>query len=153
MNKEDDNEWTPLRMAISEKNLEIIQLLSTNGANLNLIDTVGWTPLTYAIEDPDNIEELEKENIEIVKLLVENGANMNIYDGSGATAFQEAIMQKRKKILKFCLDNGANLTMRTLYKRNNALELAMKDNHVDILKQLIIHNMEISRFSCHSDFS
>ena len=46
-------------MAISEKNLEIIQLLSTNGANLNLIDTVGLTPLTYAIEDSDNIDSVE----------------------------------------------------------------------------------------------
>ena len=60
VNKEDDNEWTPLRMAISEKNLEIIQLLSTNGANLNLIDTAdGLTPLTYAIEDSDNIDSVE----------------------------------------------------------------------------------------------
>ena len=133
-------------MAISEKNHEIIQLLSTNGANLNLIYTAdGLTPLTYAIEDSDDVEEFEKDNIEMFQLLVENGANMN--------AFQESIMQKRKKILKFCLDNGANLAMRTVYKRNNALELAMKDNHVDILKQLIIHSMEISRFSCHSDFS
>ena len=116
----------------------IIQLLLTNGANLNLIDTSGWTPLTYAIDDPDNVEALEKDNIEIVKLLVENGANINIYGGFGATAFQEATMLKRKKILKFCLDNGANLAMRTVYKSLNALELAMKENHIDILKQLII---------------
>ena len=40
-------------------------------------------------------------------------------------------------IVKFFRENGADLAMRTVNFTNNAVEIAMKNDHVDILKQLV----------------
>ena len=50
--------------AIAHQNLEITRILTTNGANINFIDSGGWTPLAEAVC---------VKNMEIVRFLVENG--------------------------------------------------------------------------------
>ena len=77
--------------------------------------------------------------MEIVKFLVENGADVNIHNGNGGTSFHETIIRKYTKTFNYCLDNGANLALRTVNFRNNSLELAMKHNRTDMLKQLFYH--------------
>ena len=67
-------------------NTEIMKLLIENGANVNLIDTAGETPLTYAIHC---------NNLEATNLLIENGANMNLIDGSGWLPLNVAIFAKK----------------------------------------------------------
>ena len=42
-------------------------------------------------------------------------------------------------MFNYFLDNGANIALRTVKFRNNSLELAMKHNRTDMLKQLIYH--------------
>ena len=114
--------------SIAQQILEITRLLITNGANINFINSGGWTPLADAV----NVQ-----NMEIVRFLVENGADVNIHDRNGGTAFHETIIRKDTKMFNYFLDNGANLDVRTANFRNNSFELAMKHNHTDMLKQLI----------------
>ena len=137
VNQEDGKGRTPLRIAIYKNNLEIITLLSKNGANLNSIDSLGWTPLTYStllyIE--------KKKNLEIVKLLVENGADMNDHCGSFANAFHVAILANNLEMVKFFMENGADFKIQTrcphVQQNSNSFELAMKEDQMNILKQLL----------------
>ena len=130
VNQEDNNGWTPLVASIAHQNLEITRILTTNGANINFIDSGGRTPLCNAVG---------VQNMEIVKFLVENGADVNIHNGNGGTSFHETIIRKYTKTFNYFLDNGANLALRTVNFRNNSLELAMKHNRTDMLKQLFYH--------------
>ena len=68
---------------------------------------------------------------------MENGAAINTHDWDGASPFQNAVFENRMAIVKFFRENGANLVMRTINLKNNAVELAMKNDHIEIFKQLV----------------
>ena len=80
---------------------------------------------------------MHKKNMEIIEFLVENGAKMNYLGISYVTPFQIAILQNDTEIIKFFKDKGANLSIRDLRFNYNSFELAIKDNRVDVLKQLL----------------
>ena len=100
----------------------------SKGANLNPKLPNGQSQLSIAVV---------KDNLVIAKLLVEKDAEINTHDGNGATPFQKAVFVNHRAIVKFFKGNGANLVIRTVNFKNNAVELAMKHNHLNILKQLI----------------
>ena len=62
-----------MNLAIVEGKIEIITLLIQNGADVNLIDHLGWTPLCWSIT---------KDKFKIVEILIANGANPNMLDAS-----------------------------------------------------------------------
>ena len=56
-------------MAICKCNIKILTLLIERGADINLVDSIGWTPITKAVN----------ENImEIIKILISKGADLNL---------------------------------------------------------------------------
>jgi ankyrin repeat protein len=105
--------------------IEIARLLVKNGADVDLIDKYGITPLHIAVRYniPDlvsllvekgadvNIENdygftplilaVHLNNVEMVRLLVEEGVDVNIKNVSGVTALDLAIKLKRKEIADF----------------------------------------------------
>lgn len=67
---------TPLSTAMWQRNLDVLRALLDYGADPNLPDYAGKTPVSYGVE-----------NIESVRLLVEEyGADINVPDHSGHTA-------------------------------------------------------------------
>ena len=69
-----------------------LKLLLNYGANPNLTDSAGRTPLHIAVA--------EKENQKLVSLLLERGADPRIKDRSGRTAFDYAVGNKIKTMLR-----------------------------------------------------
>jgi len=67
---------TPVHMAVARDNIEMVQLLLDNGADITLPDENGWwnTPLAEAIS---------RKNIDMVQLLLDNGATINIQNKHG----------------------------------------------------------------------
>jgi ankyrin repeat protein len=55
----------------------MVAFLLDNGADIDKVDGVGWTPLMEAIMD---------EMTELVKYLIEKGADKSIANARGATA-------------------------------------------------------------------
>ena len=85
-----DNIQPPLLLAVHWLHMDVIKLLIENGADLNIKDELGNTPL---------IDSIENGNYEITSLLLQYGANMNIQNKDGEYA-NELIDKKFKQIQK-----------------------------------------------------
>ena len=59
--------WTPLHRASVKNYFKIANLLIQNGANINAIDTFGYTPLVWAVKC---------DAIEIADVLLQRGSNV-----------------------------------------------------------------------------
>lgn len=71
--------------------LEVVQLLLKNGANVNLANKSGWTPL---------MEACYRDNQQIARLLLENKADANAKDKDGKTALNIALNNNYLEIVK-----------------------------------------------------
>ena len=70
----------------------MIQVLIGEGANPNLCNGIGRSPLSEAILI---------HSLEIATFLVENGANVNAVDADGYSPFHKAVKSDSAKILKY----------------------------------------------------
>ena len=68
----------------------------------NLIDTVNYTPLTFAIAQDKN---------EAVNILIANNANLDLHDGDGDTPLTRAIVDENIDVLKLLIENGADVNL------------------------------------------
>jgi ankyrin repeat protein len=88
---------TPLLVA-SELSFDMVKLLVARGAEVNVHDRDGLTPLMKAIVLRD---------LRMVKLLVSAGAQINATDQRGHTALTHAVLRSDADILKFLIAHGA----------------------------------------------
>jgi hypothetical protein len=75
---------TPLLSALEGHNVKdgsILRLLLEHGADINMPNQIGWTPLHRASGDG---------SLEVVRLLLEHGANVDLKDNWGRTALEVA---------------------------------------------------------------
>lgn len=157
-NKQDANGRTLLHKAASQDDIEKILLLKDSGADFNLADSDGYTPLMYAARFA--------KKIETVALLLGNGANAKAKNRFGLTAIEiaadnnkspqivEALLAKSAKadsqkayitavglgrpnaILQKFFDAGFSPNL--IYKGKTALMYAAESNtHTDCIKLLL----------------
>ena len=95
-----DKTWTPLAAGARAGHAEIVRVLLTNGAEVDLADSY-YTPLYYAIWADDNAS---------VKALIAAGANVNVVpDAKDFPPLAYAIWQNHVDNVKALLDAGAAL--------------------------------------------
>lgn len=124
-----DSHISPIRMAVSSKNIHVVRLLIDSGADINV--TIGHhcgTSIIIAIED---------NNLEIVELLLNKGANPNIWVHNGNSALMVAIEKRHIKIAKLLIARGANVNYKNFYNKNTPLKLARKHGLIEIEQNLI----------------
>lgn len=93
-------EMTPLCLAISKKQNDIVQILLDNGANPNKL-TINSFPLIFASQMGD---------VSIIKILIEKGAEINSADTkTGNTALHEAARVGHENVVQFLLTVGADI--------------------------------------------
>lgn len=80
--------------------LKIVKLLITRGANVNVHDRDGLTPLMKAIGS---------YNLLVVTYLLDSGADVNAKDQRGHTPLTHAIMRSQSQILSLLIERGARL--------------------------------------------
>ena len=102
-NPDDDNHShfnTPLHLAISKGQKEMVEHLGGQGVDLNHPTFQGDTPLHLAIH---------AGNKEMVECLLKGGADSNLPIEYGQTAINLAIWRDEKEIVKLLIEGGADL--------------------------------------------
>ena len=135
-----ENQSTPLHLASSRANADIVQLLIEIGADVHARDENQSTPLHLASsrENADIVQLLienenggdvhardenqstpvhlasSRGNADIVQLLIKNGADVNARDESQSTPLHRVLSGKRDTISRLMIDHGANATVQVL---------------------------------------
>lgn len=104
IDERDAHDRTLLTIAVltENKNKDVVEALVSAGANTNIADENGYTPLHYAAG-----QDLE----EIAKLLLEHGADINAATKDGVTALHSAVSQGREKMVRFLIKNGTDINI------------------------------------------
>lgn len=98
---------TPLTFAIEDCSLKTVEILLQRGANPNMVDSSGLTPLMRAMQKE------RSTGIEPARLLLQNGADPDMADSKGMTPLQFALSIFSENAdspwMEFLVEYGANL--------------------------------------------
>lgn len=112
---------TPLMRASKYDNLDMVQLLISRGADVNMKQPDGTTALMLAAGvkfaitqegDPEN-QGTQDDVYEIVKLMLEKGADVNAANAKGETALYGAAFTGRARAISHLVEKGARLDAKT----------------------------------------
>ena len=118
---------TPLRIAAEKGDLDVATFLIEKGADVNITDANGNTPLIFIINKTGNLE--------ITERLLEKGAAVNTQNRSGETALMYAAWRGHINIVRFLLENRADATLRNR-QGDTALTLAESKGYLEIVGML-----------------
>lgn len=126
---------TLLHLAVQHNLHEVVTALINHGANLNIRNNAGNTPLIDAIL----AEELSEKTI---KLLIDGpNINLDIKNNDALSALHFAAKYNHLNIVKLLLDAGANINA-VNDEGDTALHLALQYHYVDIAK-LLFSNSDV----------
>jgi len=145
INYQNEFGYTALYYAIESDNIHIIRLLIEKGADLNIVDKKGYTPLIYA--------SCHFCNYEMTKLLIDNNANVNHIDNNDYSVLMKIcqLNNTHKYVNTYCsnvaqllLDNGANINYinkkyemayTIAIQSNNTTLISVIENYPKLVKQ------------------
>ena len=129
---------SPLLLAIGNKsqNPEIAKLLIRAGADPDVHNRYGRTPLFWAVEN---------QQAELVYLLIQAGANVNAADRFGATPLRFAAAAGSLEIAQALLQAGAQVNpepsgLPTFYDGNTPLHAALSGSNPAPMVRLLVEN-------------
>lgn len=105
---------TPFLLAAQASDLTLVKLLVQLGADPNIANTDGTSPLLAAsgvgaLGDGDESAGTEEETIATIDYLLTLGANVNAVDNNGETAMHGAAYQSLPKLVRFLDSHGADI--------------------------------------------
>lgn len=122
------DEMTPLIFAIYQGNLPVVQFLLEQGADANIPDLKGFSPVYFAI-----VAKETEEGCDILKLLLKNGADLTASGEKGAP-LPSALMCASLKYIKLLLDYGADFGA---VGDNSAVYYAARNPNVDVIEFIL----------------
>ena len=128
VNMYDSTGESALTISIKRKNIDTVELLLANNANVYERDYQYTTPfiLAYSIK-----------SVEIMKLLyVKDRGLVNDTDGKGNSSLMDAIIQNDEELIKVLLMMSPDLTIRNM-ERKDALSLCKSSNNSENLSALL----------------
>ena len=99
----DSLDQTALLAAISHNSLDEVQLLLAHGADVNLADNAGWTPLHYAAWFASSSV--------VLKELLDHGASIDARNGRGITPLYFASVTGHEAQVRLLLERGADRSL------------------------------------------
>jgi ankyrin repeat protein len=120
-----------LRVAARENNLPEVSRLLSVGADVNVKDDNGWTPLHWASN---------QGHVQVFKELVDHGADIDAEDPDGWTPLHWACFKSNVALVNELLSRGANTEAKANargQKHNTPLHWASMYDHLTIVKALV----------------
>jgi ankyrin repeat protein len=124
----------PIMSAVIYEDLVAVDILLKHHATLNTSTSDGTTPLIHAIA---------RENEILLKALISRKADLDFVSSKGATALMASCEAGNLKFARILLDAGADPNVKG-YLGMTALFYAAKDNHTEIVKELIKHKAKVN---------
>lgn len=131
-NAEDYDMQTPLHATV---NREIAEMLVARGANVDVRDRSGFSPLHVAAADG---------YVSIAELLLENGADADAKDNNGRTPLHEAATGGHFEVAELLFSRGASVDPRDDAMGWTPLHLAAQHEYEHILMLLIAKGADIN---------
>jgi ankyrin repeat protein len=166
INKEYEDNKTPLHIAASNGCIELTKLLIEKGAAINVKDKNGNTPLIYATFETGKIllkngadvniqnnsghsalyvaADTKNQPPDFIKLLLDYGADINIQDKMGKTPLMDACSEGPIENVKVLLERGADPNIRSIYGYTALMNASsgLVDESFDMVKLLIEHGAD-----------
>jgi hypothetical protein len=118
---------TPLHIAAKKGDIDVAMFLIEMGADVNVTDAKGNTPLIFIIH--------KTADLKMIKRLLEKGAAVNTQNHTGETALMYAAWRGHANIVRLLLENRADATLKNR-QDNTALTLAQSQGHLEIVEML-----------------
>ncbi|RZF41693.1 hypothetical protein LSTR_LSTR011628 [Laodelphax striatellus] len=110
------------------------------GADINLRDANGWSPLMRGV--------LLNSNTEVLEELLNNGADINATDKRGQSVLMQAILSQNTDSVRMLLKLGASTGLSNIYN-NTAIDMAGLLQDKDLEKELKTRQeQQIPMFKC-----
>ncbi|KAK6588934.1 hypothetical protein RS030_283709 [Cryptosporidium xiaoi] len=137
INKRDHKRWTALHIAVSKKYPEIVSLLLSKGADIQLDLPHTCAPCRGG---PINSKAIHfaaiKCNSTITELLLNNGADINDRDQDDKTPLHYASFRNNLEYVKWLIERGADVNSKDKYGRI-PLHIASLADNIEIAKLLV----------------
>lgn len=130
----DDDENTPLMVAVRNENVRTVKVLLKAGAKTVILED-------GVVIDAMLHDAIQSANLELVQALVEGGAPLETFF-NGGTALHAAVAGKEAEITRFLVEKGADLEART-EDGWTPLLLAILDD-LDVVKFLADHGANLT---------
>ncbi|MFA6527391.1 MAG: ankyrin repeat domain-containing protein [Candidatus Babeliales bacterium] len=124
-----------LHIAADRHLFKVVQLLRELGADVELQDKDGRTPLFIAVESGTATQEEKNEKLEIVKFLAKNGANVNACNMNKETPLHFAAKNGWLEGATLLVKHGADVDAKNL-KEETPLFLAINANCFEVINFL-----------------
>lgn len=131
VNKITHDSRTYLFWAAAKGNVPVVEYLLKNGAKVNVQDSHGYSPLTYAANGG-------QKNTKIYDLIIQNGADIkNDLNHDGANALLIAIPNDKEFLLTdYFISKGLDLNSKDAVG-NTAFNYAAKSGNIDLMNNLL----------------
>ena len=134
MNARNSSNFTALINAAIGGHFDIVELLLSRGADVNVRTVAGDTALMYASR---------RTQTDIVKALLDKGAEVNVRNRAGQTAFYLAAASGAGETMLLLLDNGAFINVETRWG-DTPLAVVARSGHIEIVKFLIDRGVDVN---------
>ncbi len=108
-------------------NVDMLKAILDCGADVNLIDSNGWTALHHAAE---------KGDLKAATILLDSRANVNAFSNARKTPLHLAAFANRTEMVKLLLERGAAIEFES-EEKCTALHFAAKKGSLECVKELL----------------
>lgn len=169
LNEANEDKRTPLHLAASEGNLEIVRFLVENGADVNMEDRWNSTPLhdsiqakqidvfNYLLSRGGKTSMTEEEKVSAlnsaarsgdldqVRTLVKMGVDVNKGDYDNRTALHLSCDSGSEEVVEFLIENGADINAIDNFGRTPVQD-AIQNKHDDLVQFLFTQGAMLPSF-------